>query len=285
MLRFVYRGKEYGWEEWHEEKKKFVDKLELPDDLLIDWGLRDASIAHDRGYSIAMDKYRELYYLIASARNALINSFDKFYESNIIQWGSDYKAHIWMRSEYLKNSIIWYNSCEDYIYQAIWFAFEMGGGKISSREDYEKQLKKVCYKSIKSKLEEQGTAESKELLSYINDYRFDENVKYMRETLANNLKHRGNLNFMGIEDNRMLGFEIQDENKNMVFELSWIEPLIIDIDETIGKMSQVHEELINFARKIKDFINFDEMFELDEEGNIVLGLIKDKREYKKIIFD
>ena len=40
----------------------------------------------------------------------------------------------------------------------------------------------------------------------------------MRETLANNLKHR-KFKFYGNEDNRMLGFEIQDENKNMA-ELS-----------------------------------------------------------------
>ncbi len=285
MMKFIYRDKEYDWDEWHKEKSKFVDRLELPEDLLIDWGLRDHSVIHDIGYSVAMDKYRDLYRLIASARSALINSFDKFYESNIIQWGSDYKAQIWMRSEFLKNSIVWYNSCEDYIYQAIWFAFEMNGKEISSAEDYQEQLKKVSYGSIKRKLESKDTIETRKLLSYIEDYRFkDENVSYMRENLANHLKHRGSLSFEGLEDNRIIGFKIEGKDDNIVFDVSWIDPITIDIDEVIEKIALIHVELIKFARKIKNFINFDSMFELDENDDILLGEIKDKKEYKKILF-
>ena len=284
MMKFIYRDKEYSWDEWHIEKREFIEGLELPEDLFIEWGLRDHSIMHDIGYSIAIDKYRELYRLIASARSALINSFDKFYESNIIQWGSHYKAHVWMRSEFLKNSIIWYNSCEDYIYQAIWFAFDMNENRISSAEDYHEQLRKVNYRSLKSKLEGKNTVEAKELLSYIEKYRFNDNVLYMRDNLANNLKHRGGLSFKGIEDNRILGFTIEDKDKNTLFNADWVEPIKIDIDETIERMALIHIELINFAREIKDFIDFDNMFELDEEGSILLNIKKDKSEYKKIIF-
>lgn len=285
MLEFIYKGEKYSWEEWHNEKKEFIKSLELPDDLSMDWALRDWSIAYDVGYSIAIEKFMELYKLIASARSSLINSFDKFYDSSVIEWGSNYKAHIWMRGEYLKNSIVWYNSCEDYIYQILWFAYDMSGEKITSAEDYEKQLKKVCYKNIKSKLVENNSNEAKELLKYIDEYRFDEEVRYLRDGLANNLKHRGHLTFRGIEDTRLMGFKKLDKEKNIIFSSEWVEPKIVDIDETIELLKNVHVKLIKLARDIKDFINFDDMFERTEDGKIKGNIIKDKASYKKIIFN
>lgn len=226
-----------------------------------------------------------MYKLIASARDALINSFDKFYDGNVIEWDSSYTAHIWMRGEYLKNSIIWYNSCEDYIYQILWFAYDMSGKKITSSMEYEQQLKQACYKDVKNKLEIKDTNDSNELLKYINKYRFDEDVKYMRDDLANNLKHRGHLAFSGLEDIRLMDVTKLDKEKNIIFNSDWVKPKIIDIDETIELLKNIHIKLIKFSRNIKEFIDFDGMFEKTEDGKINGSVIKNKRTYKKIIFN
>jgi len=284
MMEFIYKGKKYTWEEWYNEKKSFIENIRLPDEFLIDPALMEFSIIHDEGYSIAIEKFRELYRLIAGARNCLINAFEKFYDSNIIDRDKGYWVQLWTRGEYLKNSIIWYTSCEDYIYQIIWFAFEMGENEIRSCEDYENQLRQVCYTSIKNKLKIKNTLEAQELLQYINDYRFNDDVKYMRDELANNLKHRGHLYFKGLEEIRLFGCKKYDKDKNVIFDLDWVNPKIVDLDATIELLKRVHNELIEFGNKIKKFIDFENMFEKTEDGNIDLNVIKDKKSYKKIIF-
>lgn len=280
-MEFIYKDKKYSWDEWHDEKRKFVDNLELPNDFDLT-STSYFSVIHDVGYTIGMNKYTELSHLIASARTALLKSFDKFYQSNDIKWGSPYEAHIWMRSEYLKNSIIWYNSCEDYIYQAIWFAFDMNKQEIDSPEKFEMLLKKVSVKEVKKNLKRVDTKNSKQLLSYINDYREHKDVKYMREQLANSLKHRGNISFNEINVSSIMPYERVGEGKKIKFSTEWIQPRVIDIDETIELMSRIHNLLITFARNIKTFINFDEMFVKDEDGVIIITEVKDKKNYKKV---
>lgn len=125
-----------------------------------------------------------------------------------------------------------------------------------------------------------NTLEAEELLQYINKYRFNDDVKYMRDELANNLKHRGHLYFKGLEDARLFGCKKLDKDKNVIFDLDWVKPKIIDIDDTIELLKKVHIKLIDFGKKVKEFIDFESMFEITEDGKINLNVIKDK----KIIF-
>lgn len=60
---------------------------------------------------------------------------------------------------------------------------------------------------------------------------------------------------------------------------------MLDIDETVECLARVHRELISLAKYINHFMNFDTMFKYDEEGSILLNLVKDPKEYKKIIFN
>jgi hypothetical protein len=86
----------------------------------------------------------------ASARFALIQAHKKFYDSNMISWESGYKAQLWMRFQYLKNAVVWYNSYEDYIYQLIWFEFEMYTGSINNEKNYVQSLKDYSYTKVNS---------------------------------------------------------------------------------------------------------------------------------------
>ncbi len=286
-LTLSYRGKEYTWEEFNNEHIKFINQLELPDDLLINWGIRDFSVVHDVGYSIAISKFRELYRVIASARYALINAHQKFYDSNVIGVEGDYRNQIWMRSQFLKNSIIWYNSCEDYIFQILWFGFDMHKTVIESRENYLLLLQKAVYGKIIKELEGlKGSSfevHADRLAIRIQEYR--EYTSYLRDNLANNLKHRGNLNFSGIEDLRSIRYSAISKEKSKRFDTEWIEPDVIDIDDTINILKDIHIKLLEFARFILDYMDFDNMFEVDDQEQYVMNTIKNKRDYKKIIFD
>lgn len=284
MMEFVYKGNKYSWNEWNKEYNDFINRLELPDDFRIEINLREHSLLQDIGYAIAFDKFAELYSLTASARSALLNSFNKFYDSNIISWESGYRGQLWMRFEYLKNAIVWYNSCEDYIYQIIWFAYDMYPFTINSQEMYLKNLKECSYGKIVKKLKEleNTNSDAKTLKERINSYRNDSDVLYLREELANNFKHRANVQAIGLEDLRMIGFTIKSKDGSDSFNSRWIEPKLVDIDDVIEVTSRVHSKLIDFGKFIFNFMDTENMFVLDENGNAIINRIQKKSKYKKI---
>ncbi|AEV69542.1 hypothetical protein [Acetivibrio clariflavus] len=284
MPEYIYKGKKYTQEEWYNEKKSFIEEIRLPNEFLIDPGLLKFTIIFDEGYSIAIEKFRELYYLIASARNCLINAFNKFCDSNTIDWDKENWPQLWERGEYLKNSIIWYTACEDYIYQIIWFAFDMGENRIRNWYEFENQLGEICYTNIKNKLKIKNTLEAQELLQYIDEYRFDDDVKYMRDELADRLKCRGNLYFEDLEYKKQHDYMRLDRDGKVIFNLNWVKPRVIDIDRTIELLKKVHIKLIDFGNKIKNFIDFENILGITEDGKINGNVFEDKKSYKKIIF-
>jgi len=285
MLKFVYKKTEYSWEEWHKQKNSFISNLELPKELIISPLIISFAAVHDPGYSIAMYKMSELYHVIASARFALIQAYEKFYDSNIVLREQSYVAQTWMRSQFLKNSILWYNSCIDYICQILWFGFDMHGKNISeyvkSKEDFREMLKKVTFGAVKNKLEtiKHKNEYAKKLLERLENYgEKDNDVKFIKN-IANAIKHRGNIGFKGIDSSSPISYE----NKVTGFDLEYIEPDILDIDETVERLARVHRKLISLAKYINHFMNFDAMFKCDKEGNILFNEAKDPKEYKKIV--
>ncbi|MBZ9624415.1 hypothetical protein G9F71_016310 [Clostridium sp. FP2] len=287
MMKFIYKEKIYTWDEWNHDQSNFINSIELPEDFKIDINIREISLMHDIEYSIAIDKFIELYSMIASARSALINAFEKFYDSNIISWDSGYKGQLWMRYQYLKNAIVWYNSCEDYIYQIIWFAYTLYPKAISSEESYLLNLKKCNYDQILKilgKLEGENE-DAKDLKAKLKEYRDDPDVSFLREQLANNLKHRANIQVNGLEYTRMMGFSKMSKDGTEEFNGKWIEPRLIDIDETIEIIKNVHIKLVAHGRFILNFMNLENMFCTNEEGNKILNRIRKKSDYKRIDYN
>lgn len=284
MIKFIYKNNEYSWEEWHKQRNDFISNLEMLTELTFSLSMKSTAATHDLGYSIAMFKMSELCHVIASARFALIQAHEKFYDRNVVLREQSYAAQAWMRSQSLKNSILRYNSCLDYICQIVWFGFDMHGEnilkKIKSKNDFEEMLREVTFSKVENKLKgiEEVNEHAKDLLDKLRKYRKDS--EYVND-LANAIKHRGNIGFKGVDSTSLIGY--QDTLTG--FDLKYIEPNILDIDETVECLASVHRELISLAKYINHFMNFDAMFKYDEEGSILLNLVKDPKEYKKIIFN
>ncbi|EOU2117352.1 hypothetical protein C0L78_13275 [Clostridium perfringens] len=276
MIKFVYKEQEYKLDELINDYNKFSREVELPNDLYKYSILKSEILVIDNGYAIAVNKLDESYGMIASARNALILSYQKFYDNNIISFQSGEIGQLWMRAEYLKNAIVWYNSCEDYIYQILWFAYELHEKCINNRDDYEYALKKCTYKTVKKKVNEFNNEHSERLLQLINNYRNDDKVKYLRENLANNLKHRANLAFRELYKEDIL--TVYSENLNLS-EL--IKPCLVGIDETIDIVKSVHIKLVKFARDIKEYLNIEGIFNYNENGHIT-NIYNSKDMYRKL---
>lgn len=150
--------------------------------------------------------------------------------------------------------------------------------KIKSKTDFEKMLREVTLSEVTKKLKgiKEVNQHAKDLL--------DKLIKYQKESkcvnnYANAIKHRGNIGFKGIDSSSPISYE----NKVTGFDLEYIEPDILDIDETVERLARVHRKLISLAKYINHFMNFDAMFKCDKEGNILFNEAKDPKEYKKIV--
>jgi len=152
---------------------------------------------------------------------------------------------------------------------------------VKSKEDFREMLRKVTFGAVKNKLEtiKHKNEYAKKLLERLENYgEKDNDVKFIKN-IANALKHRGNVGFKGIDSSSPISYE----NKVTGFDLEYIEPDILDIDETVERLARVHRKLISLAKYINHFMNFDAMFKCDKEGNILFNEAKDPKEYKKIV--
>lgn len=271
FLKIIYREKEYLLEDLQEESNDFSKGLLLPLDFKVKSIVTDVGLQYDKGYAIAGEKFRDLYSVLASARFALINAHTKIHKSGIT-WESGYSGQMWLRSQFLQNSILWYNSCEDYFLQVIWFAFDF----YSDLKDYEGEMRKCKFEKIKNKLENyEDSTKAKLLLNSLLNYREDINVKRIRE-ISNLIKHKQLIKFIGLDNQRTMSINSLD------FNSKWIDPKVIDIDIAINELSLVHNSIVNLGIFLFEFTDFDGMFPMNENGRIPWGENKPKKEYKKI---
>lgn len=122
-LKIIYNQIEYDLEELIEETRNFSRELKLPDIFLNSVDYLSIQYFFDIGYSISNQKFTDLFYVLQSAKFALINAHTKIHRYGVV-WKGGYRSQMWLRKQYLLNSLLWYNSCEDYILQSIWFAFD-----------------------------------------------------------------------------------------------------------------------------------------------------------------
>lgn len=153
---------------------------------------------------------------------------------------------------------------------------------VKSKEDFEEMLKEVTLGKVKGKLKsiKDTNSYAETLLEALERYTENEDVEFLRDNLANALKHRGNIKFKGVGMIGSMGYK----NGKTGFDLKYIEPTIYDMDETIERLKRKHKELIKLVKFVVDFMDFDAMFKYDEKGAILFNIIKDPKEYKKVIF-
>lgn len=273
-LKIKYKDREYLIEDLFGESHDLLKELVLPDILNPDFFVTDFGLFNDKGYAIAGEKFGDLYSVLATARFALYNAHLKIHnDQKLLE--SEYSDTLWLRGQYLQNSIIWYDSCEDYILQIVWFAFDF----YKNLNRYEDEMRRCKYSNICKELDKYKDLKNAELLlKYLSSYHQDDNVKFVRN-LADSLKHKQLINIMGLDTGRLMSF------KSNTFSSSLLEKKWIDLDESIEKIKQVHMKIIELGLLLIEFINFQGMFVLNEAGHIELGKCLNKREYKKIIIN
>lgn len=272
-LKIIYREKQYSIEEIISESNGLLKELELPKVFVKYFDITEFGLVQDEGYAIAGEKFNDLFEILTSGRYALYNAHLKIIGDQNI-WKNGYKYNLFLRSEHLKNAILWYNSCADYILQIIWFAFDF----YSNINDYEREMFKCNYDAINTKLNLFKNKTNASLLqSKIKTFYNNNKIKKLRD-LSRRLKHKQGLDFIGLNRSRISEIRTQNISSSILNKKQ------IDIDTTINEIAEVHKLIVEFGIFIDDFINFDSMFIKDKIGDIILQR-KNKKDFKKIIIN
>lgn len=285
--KLFYNGKSYSLEDLKKDYNNFLNSLESHNDFTKYHTLSIALETYDPGYARAGDRIYALHELLMTAKYNLFNSYKKVH-NDVPDQTDNYFPHLVRRSHYLKNAIVWYNSCQDYVFQLISLSYDLHGVEITSTEKYKLALRKCSYVTLRDKLKSINTENSRKLLRIINEYGSNKDVKYLREELANNLKHHGNLGFKGIYVGKPVGYtERNNQTNEVTYSSEWKESDIVDIDETIELLKRVHNLFVKHVREVINFIDFKACAPSDERV-LIKGepyrKMKDKADYRKILY-
>lgn len=287
-LKILYQGKEHRLEELRAEQKMFEKSLEVPEYLQTDQAYD--FVCNDPGYKLALGFLNDLYFQITSARFALLMGHKKIHDSNYVSWESGALGQLWLRSQYLRNSIIWYNSSYDLLWQAVWFGYSLfrkiNFGKptrkiqnINSKETFNKLLSSCNYSKVYSALElveeSEGMESAQMLLKEIESFNVSEQQTKIREW-ANSLKHRGSFKIKELY-NPKSGLSIG------TFDSNYTEPLLIEIDDIPDTLKEYHISFCNLVRFTFDFFDFQKMIPDEVDGKIPMAEIINEEVYKRII--
>ncbi|HBG5851777.1 hypothetical protein KWY27_13015 [Clostridioides difficile] len=192
---------------------------------------------------VVFQRFYDLYYIFASAnhnlakaseKNININEFDEIVGEN--EGSAKAIVDLYIRGEYLKNSILCYNSIEDYIMQILAAEYNLYKSKtdiddICDKKVFEEQCKKVSYGHISGKIN------NLQIKNIIDRYRLDS--KKIRD-YANEMKHRYNFRWKG-----MTG-----PDRLTTSEYNCFRPSEVNMDGVIEEMYKLQPKIKKYVEEI-----------------------------------
>ncbi|MGV4439417.1 hypothetical protein ACQ1PL_07960 [Ornithobacterium rhinotracheale] len=258
MLRINYKGKDYSLEELNELENEYLKSLKYLEHRKGDIGayIFGKEDKEAKTIFIIYKKYKTLIDLIYFARFSAFMAFVKLHKSPI-NWRDGYRGQIFIRSNYLMNSIIQYQSVRDLFLQILWFYLKKESLEINSKKDYEKEMKKINKRSFEKLLER--TKNDKVLAIFKKLYESEnedkKGINDYNSEMANKLKHRGIVLFKGLRDDEDFEISFSPEKNLTSKDLDYEE---IDIDDyCIKYIPELNNKLINLAEELWDILNID----------------------------
>lgn len=256
-FKITYNGKDYLLQELIDEENVFSGQLKLIDFIKVPAIRVILATNHISPYKnmVIMQKFGALQNMISFARFNLIFAFKKLHKSPI-EWKSGYEAQLFLRSNYLMNSIINYNNIKDIFLQFFWFAAKDNDYIFKDKDDYLKELEQVTFKSVDKKYKDAECFFYSEFSSLKNHATVEENTQF-----ANAIKHHGNINFKGFKQDYYSVPISFKENENA----EYLEKEL-DIDDYCVKLKEIHIFYVDLAKDIWGKLDFESYFEKTENG-------------------
>lgn len=182
--------------------------------------------------------FQDVYNTFALAKFSFLEGFRKLHLYSTLKWESGAYGQYWIRTSYLNNAIIWYNSCFDILLQTLWIGkrYYMN---IFQLEDLWLKYDDVLVKCRENKIPEEC------FKSFANE----SCVKFVRLS-ANKLKHRNSLRYKEFCDTNLIMFNLGDYN-SISTESS------TDIEEVISNLTSYHKAFVALVDEVKEIIRIE----------------------------
>ncbi|MBQ4549130.1 MAG: hypothetical protein IJA42_08130 [Bacteroidales bacterium] len=182
--------------------------------------------------------FQDVYNTFALAKFSFLEGFRKLHLYSTLKWESGDYGQYWIRTSYLNNAIIWYNSCFDILLQTLWIGkrYYMN---IFQLEDLWLKYDDVLVKCRENKIPEEC------FKSFANE----SCVKFVRLS-ANKLKHRNGLRYKEFCDTNLIMFNLGDYN-SISTESS------TDIEEVISNLTSYHKAFVALVDEVKEIIRIE----------------------------
>lgn len=281
-----YKGNVIELNEYIDELNKRLNDLKTPRNYgnqLINLEIPLFNINQD--YYVAIKKAEAFEKMIGKARFNLFKAIELIKSPQEIRWEHGYQGQYAVRSMYLEDGIVNYNSCDDYILQIIWFAFSLykKHPKFNENMNHE-ELARLCdYFSLSKIYSENKTCgEFKKLWNILSNHR---NKNITLNSWANDIKHKGNLRIKGVYIENP--FHMSINNNKGIISTKDFRPNIIDLEDSIEHLENVHKNFLEYYNSVLDFINFRKPVNILERDKNITGkmVIPSKEKYMKILID
>lgn len=232
--------------------------------------------------AIATTKYEDLEGMINSANLSLTCSMKDSIRA-LCRRKETEDAQLEDRFNHLRHAILDYNACYDYCLQVIYFAFEFCGNELPSEEnEFDKVLRDCVYQIPNEKTKPSKFYKNLEQASISESYakqlkeRLDEFISKRTELAkwANAIKHRGGIVINGLGYNRTdigLGakfsyirhpdgtIDLKFYQDKIIPLKRYIEPIVLDLSDTICKLIQQNNIICEFAEWLFTFVGFSKI--------------------------
>lgn len=252
-IKLHYKNQVLSLKEFVDENKKLSKELELPNsinglDKTHQLQLAQKSFSgniSEEDLAICIEVFRlfqDVYNTFALARFSLREGFRKLHLYSSIPWDSGAFGQFWIRTSYLNNVIIWYNSCFDILLQTLWIAKQYYIGKkvnktILVKEDIIQKTDKVLI----------GCREADILDSCITEFSKKDSRKFVRNK-ANSLKHRNGLRYKEFKDPNSILFLLKKYNSSST-ESS------VNIEDIVSSLTSYHKDFVSLIEEVKNIVS------------------------------
>ena len=186
--------------------------------------------------------FQDVYNTFALARFSFLEGFRKLHLYSTLKWESGVYGQYWIRTSYLNNAIIWYNSCFDILLQTLWIAKKYYISKRIKSTELRFEDLWLRYDEVLARCKDTDIPESC-ISTFVNK----DSVKYVRQS-ANKLKHRNSLRYKEFCDPNLIMFTLGDYNSKST-EAS------TDIEEVITELTSYHKAFVALVDEVKKIIS------------------------------
>ena len=182
--------------------------------------------------------FQDVYNTFALARFSLLEGFRKLHLYSTLRWESGAYGQYWIRTSYLNNAIIWYNSCFDILLQTMWIGKKYYINKKNLQfEDLWLRFDEVLVRCREADIPD----------ACIKSFSNTSTVKHVRE-LANKLKHRNGLRYEEFCDPNLIMYDFDDYNSKQTESST-------NIEEVISELISYHKAFITLVDEVKKIVS------------------------------